>query len=273
MAIEAHYDFTEGLTAQYLRENFNLSFQSFRNISLKIVSEISENKIRFEGGFAFYKEGENEYLMFHYKKHCFTFWGGVKRLPKFHPFNCKTLEEFSGFAFTNKMPVDIYSKDERRTYQSQNLSLCGNCSKEIFRSWWGSDRPWFESVLMFIEQQKFPTYKDDGYHSMWAQISEAYREKMEWKCENCSIDLSTPNDRQYLHTHHKNGNIKDNRTSNFKALCLLCHALEHQAKLIQGTGFYEVDAFVRKYRDKLSELETTKFQALMNSSAYQMPNP
>ena len=35
------------------------------------------------------------------------------------------------------------------------------------------------------KEQKKPTFKRNGYHSMWAQISEAYREKMKWKCEKC----------------------------------------------------------------------------------------
>ncbi len=262
MAIEAHYDFTEGSAAKYLKEKLNLKFETFRNIRLKEITGLSANKVKFEGGYSFYIDGEDKYLMFHYKKYCFTFWRGVKSLPKYHPFNCKTMQEFSGFVFSNKMPVSIHSKDEHRTYVDQDLSLCFNCRKEIFRSWFGGGDKWFDAVLRYVEQQESPTFKKDGYHTMWSQISEAYREKANWKCESCSIDLSNPKDRQHLHTHHKSGNTKDNTVENLKALCLLCHALEHKSKLKNGTGFFEVAMFVKKHADKLSEQKIRELEIL-----------
>jgi hypothetical protein len=262
MEIDTHYNFTEGKTAQLLKDKLNLSFESFRNISMEVIKGINESKIKFTSGFAFYQDGENLYLMFHFKKHCYTFWGGVKRLPKHHPFNCKTLEKFSGFIFSNKMPVDIHSKDEHKVYRDQELSLCGNCSKEIFKSWWGSDNPWYESVLQFVDQQETPTFKQDGYHSMWSQISEAYRERVNWVCEDCEINLSSINDREYLHTHHKNGNTKDNQLNNFQALCLLCHSLQHRIKLENGTGFYEVETFIRLYKDRLKCGKIRDFESI-----------
>lgn len=264
MEIEAHYNFTEGLAAKYLKEKLNLKFETFRNIRLKEISGLSAHKVKFEGGFAFYIDGEDKYLMFHYKEHYYTFWGGVKRFPKYHPFNCKTMQEFSGFVFSNKMPVSIHSKDEHRTYVDQDLSLCINCRREIFRSWFGGGGQWYDAVLQYVEQQESPTFKKDGYHSMWTQISEAYKEKVQWKCESCGIDLSNRNDRQYLHTHHKSGNTKENTVTNFRALCLLCHALEHPSKLKNGTGFYEVESFVNKYANKLNQQKIRELEVLTN---------
>ncbi len=259
MKIKAHYNFTEGLTAKMLHKKLNLEFDSFRNITLMQIEGVGSSKIKFEKGYAIYQDKEDAFLMFRYKKHCYTTWLGNNRRPVYHPYTCETLDNFSGFVYSNRMPVDVFSKNEHKIFKNQKLKLCRICRRGMFKNLWYSNHPWYDTVLKYIEQQEKPSFKRDGYHSMWQQISEAYREKMNWKCEECSIDLSDKRDRQYLHTHHWNGNIKDNRSSNFGALCILCHSLHHKKKLNSGTGFMEVDTFIKIHGSNLMNSKIGEF--------------
>ena len=68
------------------------------------------------------------------------------------------------------------------------------------------------------------------------EISRQFREMKNWTCEKCKIDLS--NHREFLHTHHKNGNKSDNSTSNLKCLCIRCHAEEFQHEHMKRTEDY-----------------------------------
>ena len=65
-------------------------------------------------------------------------------------------------------------------------------------------------------------YRPSEYTKNWEDISQKYRESMQYKCEACSVDLSSHS--KLLHTHHINGVKSDNNNSNLKALCKLCHS-------------------------------------------------
>lgn len=262
MKIKSLYNFVEGVSAKFLKQKLNLSFESFRNVSFKELKDVSHNKISIRNGLSFYKDGEDEYLMFYYKSRCYTNWSGQQRMPRYHVVDCETRKEYSGFVYANKMPVDIYSRDESKTYKNEHLALCGNCKKDVFKSMFGGRYQWYDNVLQYIVKQKNPTFKRDGYHSMWAQISEAYRESQKWTCEKCKIHLESRTEREYLHTHHINGNIKDNKKGNFQALCLLCHALEHKSKITAGTGFIKLDAFVEEFRGRLDSGGVKEYEGL-----------
>lgn len=251
----ALHDFTKGKSAIFLEKVRKLSFEMFRNIELENIDglEYDPSKVEIDPeGFAIYKNGEERMLLFYYKKFFFTNWSGIRNLPKYHIVNCDTRKEYGGFVFANRMPVSVTSRETQET-TIEKLELCKNCSRQVFRSWWGKSQPWYDAVLKYIEHQTQPLFKIDGYHSMWNQISEAYRESIGFKCENCHINLSDHDDKKWLHTHHVNGNTKDNRRLNFKALCLLCHSLSHKDKLKKGTGFLEVQDFIDKYKNRLNQ--------------------
>ena len=262
MKIKSLYNFVEGVSAKFLKQKLNLSFESFRNVSFKELKDVSHNKISIRNGLSFYKDGEDEYLMFYYKSRCYTSWHGQQRMPKYHVVDCVTRKEYSGYVYANKMPVDIYSRDESKTYKDVQLGLCNNCKKDVFKGWFRGGLEWYDSVLEFIAEQANPTFKRDGYHSMWSQISEAYRESQKWRCEKCKIHLESRNEREYMHTHHLNGNIKDNKKGNFQALCLLCHALEHKSKIHAGTGFIKLDSFVEEFRSRLSASSVKSYESV-----------
>ena len=62
---------------------------------------------------------------------------------------------------------------------------------------------------------------DDDY---WWALSTWYRQEQNWICEECGIDLR--NRRYFLHTHHVYGR-RWNDPKSLKALCIVCHAEEH----------------------------------------------
>lgn len=62
----------------------------------------------------------------------------------------------------------------------------------------------------------------DTYSDNWEEISNHYREGVNWRCEACGLTLE--NHRSFLHVHHKNGVRSDNRRENLEALCIKCHS-------------------------------------------------
>lgn len=264
------HDFTKGKTAQFLSKVRKLTFEIFRNVELIKIDGIKYDPSKIEideNGFAVYKNGEERMLLFYYKQFFYTNWTGSRKLPKYHIVHCETRQEYGGFVFANKMPVKVTSRENQQT-TLEKLELCKNCSKQVFKSWWGTNQPWFEAVLKYIEHQNTPLFKSDGYHSMWNQISEAYRESVGFKCESCRIDLSNQDDKKWLHTHHKNGNTKDNRASNFQALCLLCHSLSHKEKLTKGTGFLEVQDFIDSYKNRLNQTQLSEYEQIKRNTGH-----
>jgi len=262
------HDFTKGKTAQFLSKERKLTFEMFRNVELIEIDGMkfdSSSIMIDDEGFALFKNGEEKMLLFYYKPFFYTNWTGIRKLPKYHIVTCVTRKEYGGYVFANKMPVKVTSKE---THQAnlEKLKLCKNCSKQVFKTWWGTKQHWHEAVLKYVEYQDKPLFKHDGYHLMWNQISEAYRESVGFRCESCNIDLSKQEEKKWLHTHHKNGNKKDNRRANFEALCLLCHSLSHRDKLTKGTGFMEVQDFINQYKNRLSQQQVNIYEQIKRNT-------
>jgi hypothetical protein len=72
-----------------------------------------------------------------------------------------------------------------------------------------------------------------GYAKDWAERSLHYRASKQFKCEDCGVDCSKKP--SLLDTHHNNGVTTDNRISNLRALCKICHSLKHR-------GWYKVSS-------------------------------
>lgn len=268
MKIKATYNFVEGISANYLKQKHKVAFETFENVEFNRLKAIPLERVDIRNGYSIYKDDEDEYLMFHYLPRYRTL--EYNSFPKYHVHNCRTMNYITGTRFANKMPVDIYSTDEHKDYKDIHLELCKNCKRAMFSFLFAGSKNWYDAVLKYVHEERPNSFKSNGYHSMWSQLSLAYREKVGWKCEekSCRIDLSEFDHQKYLHTHHINGNIKDNKESNFKALCLLCHALEHPAKLVQEAGFLNVDSFVTLFQDKLSSRQLNRYNSLMNRNEH-----
>ncbi len=64
----------------------------------------------------------------------------------------------------------------------------------------------------------------ESYGNDWKNISNRYRDKVGWICEQCGVNLSQHGARRLLHTHHINGVTSDHRDENLKSLCKDCHS-------------------------------------------------
>ena len=166
---------------------------------------------------------------------------------------CKTLESmdkrgrFERYVVTKRTDglfvVEGYTDDSRTKTEELDAKLmaCKYCLGHLnYKGYADSKRPRKNEIWREFDIQEFfdkydtsfkkkPTYTDktapkSGYTKDWDSISRKYREAAGWKCEEpkCGVDLS--NEKSLLQTHHLNGVQSDNRTSNLKALCVLCHS-------------------------------------------------
>ena len=74
--------------------------------------------------------------------------------------------------------------------------------------------------------------------------------KHDFICERCGIKIDDPFDRQFIHTHHKNGEKTDNRESNLECLCIKCHSVVdeyHRKKFSKGGNRVLLQDFKDKY--------------------------
>ncbi len=256
------HDFRSGETANFLRKKLGISIATNDANEYKLIEGVNiqrGNKFVEREGKIIYKEGEDEYLMFAYKKHYHV--QTYSSFPKYHITNCETRRQYSNFQYSNRMPVTIHCRDTGQIHKNQYLSLCKNCNNEIFSSWifpvFGTHE-WYDAVLRYAENQTNPITRTDGYVAMWSQISSAYREKHHWKCEKCHIDLK--GGRKYLHVHHVDGNKLNNTEKNFRALCVLCHAFEHEYQLQSGDGFLGLSDFFEDFGDQIKSTNSELFR-------------
>jgi len=84
----------------------------------------------------------------------------------------------------------------------------------------------YSSYFKYMPSRKSSDLESNRYSSNWNEISKAYKEGLSWRCEHCSVDLSSGVHQRLLHVHHINGVKGDNSESNLKALCIDCHSKE-----------------------------------------------
>jgi hypothetical protein len=263
-------DFTEGKAAKFLKEKHGLRF-NLTEPELELGDNLSIDRKDIEelsnGAFT-YSKGDTQVLLFWYvRKRYMPKSGKPKSWPVYHIVNCSTMQEYSGFSQANKMPVTIM---DRGKPVSRELVLCKNCRNEIFQknffTRYGSvSEQWYDVILTIVEKtpEEEMIYLTNGYAALWPQISTAYRESVGWCCESsgCRIRLSDPDQRKFLHTHHLKG-TKNNRRENLQALCLLCHAMEHEDKMMKGTSSFNVETFVELFRGQLISHKVARFEQL-----------
>ena len=170
--------------------------------------------------------------------------------PKFHIADCKTLEKkrdddsFHRYFITNK--CDGYFKVRPKDFETKiwgnpinaRLAPCDNCLKLInykkYQSlnWDEKQKVKLEFKLSDFFSENKSVFRDLSIHKSmdaddcpytedWPEISRRFRESKNWSCECCGCNAS--DHRELLHTHHIDGNKKNNRNTNLRALCIICH--------------------------------------------------
>ena len=154
-------------------------------------------------------------------------------MPKFHFANCATLQKMLNVQKIDRFVVstrtdglfdmNITGFGQKRS-TTNRLEVCKNCLDRLqYNGYSHNKEPGVKqrmvndfSIPQFFEKyprsliDRKPRYNSDNapindYTDDWDKISLQYRQSVQWRCENCLRLLSQPQQRPYLHTHHRNG--------------------------------------------------------------------
>jgi hypothetical protein len=183
-----------------------------------------------------------------------------KSTPRFHLTWCRTLEQmtqrkrFDRYVLSrsesNLFRVEALERDpeavkqlgERRILDGIRLFPCQNCLGALGYKGFDFKQPkpfrldqvneflikvFLEendgnlTVMKHLPKTLAHNAKGGGYTQDFPEVSRRVREEHDWTCTECSIDMREK--KAGLHTHHINGVKHDNRATNLKVLCALCH--------------------------------------------------
>ncbi len=226
--------------------------------TVEVLPEDIGKRILFEnGGIFFLDDNGVKRRGFMYKKSFYFQYNGESHIPKFHICRCSTIDSFgkNAYRFANAEPIKVFSMNTKREVMVEGIELCGNCRKmllslEAVRIRNSTD---FVKILKEAGHVKEPQQLEldfYGYVKDWEEISLAYRTKRNFTCERCGIQIEDAFDRQFIHTHHKNGNKTDNREANLECLCIRCHSqadAKHKANFARGANKVLLVDFCNKY--------------------------
>ena len=241
------YDFKKGDTANFLLDTLKAEIGEASTFEVIPITNVSVHEIEFKGNTYVYRQGENEIYMFAYKSRFETIKHGT--LPKYHIMQCETRRTYSGYRFANQMPVDIYCANQRKDMGPKHLELCRHCVKEVnFFSFGTSDMPWYDVVLKLANKRDYTQedIKANGYTRDWGHVSKAYREKKNYICEQCAINLSDRYNQYFCEVHHKDRDKANNKTKNLECLCITCHSEKdeiHRANYSKGANNMKLNQF------------------------------
>ena len=173
--------------------------------------------------------------------------------PKYHfSGNCPTLEtmmrdgKYNRYVATHNpdgtfrvKPKDLETGRWEDEEVLSAIPPCKNCLKDLnYQGYEQSTRSGKATIFSEFSLDRFfsecqsifrcmplytpETFPGPNYTNDFAKISLNLRAKKKWICECCEGDFS--DSREVLHTHHIDGNRGNNRPTNLKALCIVCHA-------------------------------------------------
>jgi hypothetical protein len=266
--------FSSGVTAKHLTHNdLDKALERLEGLT---VDDISDVKPLSDGTLA-YKD--RRVLLYIRDRRPFD------NLPKFHIANCRTLE---GMRETGRFEKYVVSTRTDGKFKMNfiydfgkinsticELKVCINCLIELsykgYKRAGNKDRTEIyknfrldEYFTIYPKNQisTLPIYTNDtapvnAYAAGFREASTRYRSENGWRCENkaCGVDLRDLSHQKYLHTHHINAQKYDDRTENYKALCIRCHAEEPMHAHLKNSPHYK--EFMKIY----SRLLQTKGQA------------
>ena len=172
------------------------------------------------------------------------------RKTRFHLDFCKTLENmkiknrFERYVVTNethgKFKIHPYNLELKKHGDEMEARLgpCKNCLTQLdyqgyANAGWAEKKEIFENFSLeeFFEkyETKFPVLPENSrlsspennYPPNWDEISLRVRQKHNWQCSCCEAFFHE--NKPLLHTHHKDGNKRNNISSNLIPLCAACH--------------------------------------------------
>lgn len=195
-------------------------------------------------------------------------------LPKYHVVDCQTLKgmrsagRYKRYVVTRRTDgefllnfADNLLRDNPETYR---LDICKNCLwQELNLRYISPDAfpliDWFNAIDLSYEPPPIDGLYGprtaavagpvSNYPPDWNLRSLQCRERAEWKCEECSIDLRLA--RKFLHAHHLRG-TRYSHLEYLKALCVGCHAEQPIHSRMRGLPDYL--EFMQIYGDAWKQL-------------------
>lgn len=177
-----------------------------------------------------------------------------KDLHKYHVSWCKTLEYMDGSGrfkrYIKKTDIEsnIFKGKKSDDVEVESvLYACINCRTKMSDTWGPSlyyDVTTMDMLKFFslYGKQDMRDPKTNRSYSVvypkhWSAISKMYREKANWKCEECGRSFA--NEKHLLDVHHINGIRSDVSKANLRVLCKEHHAEQplhsHYKNVLQAT--------------------------------------
>lgn len=130
---------------------------------------------------------------------------------------------------TNSPFVNYYETETHREFVNVRLKVCKKCLANLRERLSISIKgTTLDEFLLSVEENEktmCKTSNADGYAMNWRQISRAYRETRDYKCEQCGYHLKDMTKTKFMQTHHIDPYAKmNNKRSNLKCLCVKCHS-------------------------------------------------
>lgn len=192
----------------------------------------------------------------------------MSHLPKYHVVDCRTLKgmrkagRYKRYVVTRRTDGEFLLNfsdnlllDKPETYR---LDICKNClwqelnmrylyTPDAFplADWFNAIDPNYEPPPIDELYGPITTPVTDpvsNYPPDWNLRSLQCRERAEWKCEECGINLKSQS--KFLHAHHLRG-TQHNRPEDLRALCIGCHAEQPMHGRMKSLPDYQ--EFMDKY--------------------------
>lgn len=146
--------------------------------------------------------------------------------PKLHLEKCKTVIDLKNrMKATNDFEVTYFAKEMSFT---EKLKICKNCVQIISdNSSVNISGNTFSEFILSIEEdelKKSTILGDNGYVINWSQISRAFRDSKNYKCEKCNYKIKNLTESKFMQTHHVDRNKLNNKKYNLMCLCIKCHS-------------------------------------------------
>ncbi len=165
--------------------------------------------------------------------------------PKYHLCDCETLEtmrlkkRFDRYIALRDgqdiLPVRPKNIETGQWEEEIKVRLlpCKNCLKQLeihvnhmefnLQEFFDVNKPIFRCLPLYNRENYPDGDGSGGYTKDFSVISKKLRERANWCCSQCTVNLSQKQDRALLHVHHIDGVRGNNRSDNLRVLCILCH--------------------------------------------------
>ena len=199
-----------------------------------------------------------------------TIWMPGWSLPRYHIYECKKIIEMKernrGYRYKLSGRKDglfyLMKSDSKKETERwyEKLEICSYCLDKYNEDYIQSDTKGTFKLNYYLQKENNGNVIlvdieldictiPNNYSDDWSKISKKMKEDADYKCKNCYRDFSKKEVRKFLHTHHKDGNKRDNIRGNLTVLCIECHA-EHHSHLKSHKDYKE---YIAKFKIKNPE--------------------